>query len=231
MKKYTLEDVKKIVKERDSWWTVLVIDPFATRATLFLANNTRVSPNVITAVSLLLSVLSSFLFFKGLLWQGALIYELSFLFDCIDGKLAQLTGRSSLKGIWLDMFADKVRLILNTLALALYSGKAMLALLFVSLYLWQQIEGLFYLSTGSVGEKRYEDVMEGKRLICKIREYFRRKRLILLPDLVEQDTFAFFIGPLLKDINLGFLVAILLNLLKRTVNFYKFFIAGNAGDN
>lgn len=231
MKKYTLEDVKKIVKERDSWWTVLVIDPFATRATLFLANNTRVSPNVITAVSLLLSVLSSFLFFKGLLWQGALIYELSFLFDCIDGKLAQLTGRSSLKGIWLDMFADKIRLILNTLALALYSGKAMLALLFVSLYLWQQIEGLFYLSTGAVGEKRCEDVMEGKRLICKIREYFRRRRLILLPDLVEQDTFAFFIGPLLKDISLGFLVAILLNLLKRTVNFYKFFIAGNAGDN
>lgn len=48
---------------------------------------------------------------------GAALYHLSFIFDCIDGKLARLKGNGTVFGGWLDYVFDRIRVLFCALAL------------------------------------------------------------------------------------------------------------------
>lgn len=48
---------------------------------------------------------------------GALVYHLSFILDCMDGKVARLTGQGSVFGAWLDFIFDRIRVALCGVAL------------------------------------------------------------------------------------------------------------------
>ncbi len=67
------------------------------------------SPNFVTALSLMFGVASGFLFAYGdyphVLYAAALL-EMMIIFDCADGQLARMTGRSSPFGKTLDGLAD-----------------------------------------------------------------------------------------------------------------------------
>ena len=52
---------------------------------------------------------------------GALVYHLSFVLDCMDGKIARLKGTGSILGSWLDYVFDRIRVF--TCALALFGGQ------------------------------------------------------------------------------------------------------------
>ncbi len=215
-----------ILKERDSWWTVLVIDPIAVRLTYWFADNTSITPNIVSAVSLAFTLLSSYLFYRGFLWQGALIYEVSFLFDCIDGKLARLQNRQSAVGYLFDRLFDKFRLFLNTLALGYHARSLLLPFIFVFLYLWQEGEGIrdLYLKKGSSEAEASGTFRE------RLRRSFARRRLVVFPNLVEADTLVFFVGPLIKRIEIGFILGIAvvtLNILK--LIFYSLERRGKSG--
>jgi hypothetical protein len=69
----------------------------------------RVSPNMVTAFSLLCGI-SSGVFFAGanehdVIWAAVLLQMMIF-FDCADGQLARMTKRSSRFGRIIDTFAD-----------------------------------------------------------------------------------------------------------------------------
>jgi phosphatidylglycerophosphate synthase len=67
------------------------------------------SPNFVTVFSLLFGVGSGFLFARGeypYVLYAAVLLEMMIIFDCADGQLARMTGKSSSFGKTLDGLAD-----------------------------------------------------------------------------------------------------------------------------
>ena len=121
-----------INKPVDSWWTVLVIDPIAMRVVPALVPLRWVTPNGLTVVALALGVGAGVAFLWGPLWVGAVLFQLRFLFDCLDGKLARARGAGSARGAALDLTTDVVTITWCYAALALrvvLAGSAHVALI------------------------------------------------------------------------------------------------------
>ncbi|WP_084961694.1 CDP-alcohol phosphatidyltransferase family protein [Thermoactinospora rubra] len=106
---YSLADVQATRKRQDAWWTVYMVDPIACRLALVAANRTRLTPNAITAASMVLGLLAAVCFAAGQLAAGAIVFYFSFLVDCVDGKIARLKGTGTPFGVWLDFIGDRVR--------------------------------------------------------------------------------------------------------------------------
>jgi phosphatidylglycerophosphate synthase len=103
--KWPMSRVRTASKSVDAWITVLIFDPIAEPIVYLLANFTRVTPNSVTVVSILLCAGAAVLFWNGpgVPWVvGGVLYALGFLGDCVDGKLARLTNQRSKLGLWLD---------------------------------------------------------------------------------------------------------------------------------
>ncbi|MEB8339213.1 CDP-alcohol phosphatidyltransferase family protein [Streptomyces endophyticus] len=117
----SLPEVRRTTqKKRDAWWTVLLVDPIATPLVRVTARWTRITPNQITWGALILGLGAAGCFAMGdwrWLIAGALIYHLSFVLDCMDGKVARLTGQGSVFGAWLDYIFDRVRVMACAVAL------------------------------------------------------------------------------------------------------------------
>lgn len=118
---FTLEEVRsQTYKARDAWWTVFLVDPLAGRLVVFVANRTRITPNQLTWGAFLLGLGSAWCFlladWRGLV-AGAILYHLSFVLDCVDGKIARLKGTGTVLGGWLDYVFDRIRVLTCTLAL------------------------------------------------------------------------------------------------------------------
>ncbi|MGW7074005.1 CDP-alcohol phosphatidyltransferase family protein [Streptomyces sp. NPDC054866] len=116
-----LDEVRRITqKKRDAWWTVILVDPVATPLVRWTAKWTRITPNQITWGAFLLGLVSAGFFALGD-WQwlvvGAVVYHFSFILDCMDGKVARLTGTGSVFGAWLDFVFDRIRVMACAVAL------------------------------------------------------------------------------------------------------------------
>ena len=66
----------------------------------------KVHPNVLTIITVPLSLIACFYFFKNLLILGAIFYFMGYIFDCADGTLARLTNTVSKTGARLDFYTD-----------------------------------------------------------------------------------------------------------------------------
>ncbi|MEU0631591.1 CDP-alcohol phosphatidyltransferase family protein [Streptomyces sp. NPDC005989] len=111
---------KLTCKKRDAWWTVLLVDPVATRMLIGMAKFKFITPNRVTWSALFVGLGSAYFFLKGDPWSlavGAGLYHLSFILDCIDGKLARLKGNGTVFGGWLDYVFDRIRVLFCALAL------------------------------------------------------------------------------------------------------------------
>ncbi|MQY15575.1 hypothetical protein SRB5_57580 [Streptomyces sp. RB5] len=117
----SLRAVQKLTcKKRDAWWTVLLVDPVATRMLCVMARFRFITPNGVTWAALFLGLGAAGFFARGdqtSLLIGAGLYHLSFIFDCIDGKLARLKGNGTVFGGWLDYVFDRIRVLFCALAL------------------------------------------------------------------------------------------------------------------
>ena len=99
-------------KKRDYWWTVLVVDPLAIPITRLLVKKRWSNPDEITLISLILGLMTGLFFAVGDTWAlvtGGVVYYLSFVLDCVDGKLARALGVSSARGHALDAMSDSAR--------------------------------------------------------------------------------------------------------------------------
>lgn len=117
---YTMEDVKETFKKKDAWWTVLLVDPVAARLILPVANRTQITPNQLTIASFIIGMTAALCFYLGSYWAlviGALLYHISFVIDCMDGKIARLKGNGTSFGMLLDISLDHVRVALCGVAL------------------------------------------------------------------------------------------------------------------
>ncbi|MDX2732974.1 MULTISPECIES: CDP-alcohol phosphatidyltransferase family protein [unclassified Streptomyces] len=121
MAKLSLRAVQNLTcKKRDAWWTVVLVDPIATRMLIVMARFKFITPNRVTWAALFVGLGSAGFFLKGDMTSliiGAALYHLSFIFDCIDGKLARLKGNGTVFGGWLDYVFDRIRVLFCALAL------------------------------------------------------------------------------------------------------------------
>jgi phosphatidylglycerophosphate synthase len=97
------------VKGRDCWWTVLVIDPIAGPLVRAVRRVAWVTPNRLTAASVAVALAAAAAYALDQLVAGALLFQLSFLIDCMDGKLAQTRGMRNRYGSYLDGAGDAIR--------------------------------------------------------------------------------------------------------------------------
>lgn len=124
MRTYSLDDVYATCKRRDSWWTVYFVDPVACRVALLVANRSNITPNGLTVFSLVLGMASAAFLAAGQLTAGAVLFYLSFMIDCVDGKIARLKGTGTPFGLWLDFMGDRIRELCCAAGLAYGQYKA-----------------------------------------------------------------------------------------------------------
>jgi phosphatidylglycerophosphate synthase len=102
-------------KPKDILWNRFVARPAAAVLLVPLAK-TPITPNQITFLSLLIFVgaMAALALEPGYLWLvgAALLLELSYVFDCIDGQLARLKRKSSPVGAHLDFLMDELKAFL-----------------------------------------------------------------------------------------------------------------------
>lgn len=121
MERISIEDVRATTyKRKDSWWTVFLVDPYASRLVRLVAGYRWITPNRLTIAATLLGMASAVCFAMadwGWLVAGAALFHLSFVVDCMDGKVARLQGTGSVFGSWLDYIFDRFRVLACAVAL------------------------------------------------------------------------------------------------------------------
>jgi phosphatidylglycerophosphate synthase len=107
-------------KPMEAIWTRLIIEPVAGRVIRLLVPWPAATPNRVTVVAGLLALCSAAAFGTGHLVVGAIVFQVRFLVDCLDGRLARIRGTATAWGGALDLIADVVGITLNYAALATY---------------------------------------------------------------------------------------------------------------
>lgn len=222
-KKYSLNEIKK-ARLISSWWIIL-LEPIASRVTWLIANFTNLKPNTLTIIGGTMAFIAAFLMFNGYLIFGAVLFEIYYIFDMVDGRIARLKNLSSKGGKCLDYLMDRIIIFSLTLALVFnfldkpgFAKIVLLGFLFVfieifSLHLATTTNQVF-----SNGEKRDllldEDTkkISQKNILLKkyvsIKNYLSKFGLPVLPSGIEAIHIAFFIGPITGKIFWCFLIGV-----------------------
>jgi phosphatidylglycerophosphate synthase len=104
--------LRSAIKKKDGWWASVFSGPLANRLLEPICELKWISPNLITVTSLLIGLLASYFFYRAShldLILGAILVQLSFVVDCMDGQLARYRQQFSKLGAWLDRIADRVK--------------------------------------------------------------------------------------------------------------------------
>lgn len=120
------------VKPQDGFFTTFLVSPYSKYLARWAARH-GFSPNQVTLASLLvaLAAAGSFAWTGGRPgWiAGALLLQLSFTLDCVDGQLARYTFAFSTFGGWLDGVSDRVKEYVVYAGLAAGAGQESIWLL------------------------------------------------------------------------------------------------------
>jgi phosphatidylglycerophosphate synthase len=147
-RRFTADDVRGVLKNPDAWWTVLVTDPLAIHVVPVIIRVRRLTPNVITAISVLIAIGSGACFLAGLPIAGALLFELARFADVMDGKVARLRATSTLAGGFFDVAGDLVRMVWVYSAVGIWLAQrnavpqrlALLPTVVVLAWLWSNVQ-------------------------------------------------------------------------------------------
>lgn len=108
------------VKADDSFFTTYFVSPYSKYLARWAARR-GLTPNQVTTASLAIGVLAALAFATGDragLVAGAILLQISFATDCVDGQLARYTRNFSKLGAWLDAVFDRTK------EYAIYAGLA-----------------------------------------------------------------------------------------------------------
>jgi hypothetical protein len=131
------------VKSADGFFTTFFVSPYSRYVARWAAHR-RLTPNQITMLSLLVGVLAAAAFALGHRWSlvaGAVLLQVAFMFDCVDGQLARYTRNFSRFGAWLDSILDRIK------EYAVYAGLAIGSLSGFGVDVWPYAAGALALQT------------------------------------------------------------------------------------
>lgn len=196
---------QRMVKPIDSWWTVLFVDPIATRVAPVLARRPSVTPARITAVAHILAIASALLFANGLILAGAILFEIRFVLDCVDGKVARITGSSSTFGRLFDAFGDRVLVTVNLAALG-WSHAPLTGLVLAGAYpLSHHLLEVRDATLAEAGQtKRVDRTVRGGWGAA-----MARRRLYPMPTSIDAEHLALFVAPLVQSLGVDALTGTL----------------------
>jgi phosphatidylglycerophosphate synthase len=84
-------------------------------------SKTRIHPNYLTALNMIIGFFSAFFLFKntyGFIVLGGFFFQLASIFDGVDGEVAKFTFKVSKLGGWLDTISDNGTLLLFLIAIS-----------------------------------------------------------------------------------------------------------------
>ena len=99
------------VKANDGFFTTFFVSPYSKYIARWAARR-GFTPNQVTTVSLLIGIAAAVAFATGSragLIAGAVLLQIAFTTDCVDGQLARYTRRFSKLGAWLDSVFDRAK--------------------------------------------------------------------------------------------------------------------------
>lgn len=70
---------------------------------------TRIKPNTVTGISILVGLLAAYLASTGEYFTSGVVFLFSLVLDCVDGEIARYKSQFSALGAWLDALADRVK--------------------------------------------------------------------------------------------------------------------------
>jgi len=111
------------VKASDGFFTTFFVSPYSRYLARWAARRGW-TPNQVTTLSMLVGVLAAAAFATGSrlgLIAGAVLLQVAFTFDCVDGQIARYTRTFSALGAWLDSVFDRGKEYLVYAGLALGS--------------------------------------------------------------------------------------------------------------
>ena len=192
-------------KKRDYWWTVLFTDPVALPLTRLLARRRWVTPAQVSIVSFLLGAAVGPLFALGGragLVAGAAVFQLAFIADCIDGKLARSLGTTSARGEPYDRLGDATRRVSAPagLAVCLFRAEAG-AVGTVGRAVPHGAAACFFIEAAGGSEIRRESWFKGQADSVAgeprgLSRALARRRLLPTPGMPDVQAAAFVLGPL-----------------------------------
>ena len=97
------------VKGSDGFFTTFFVSPYSKFIARWAARRGW-TPNGVTILSMALGIATAILFATGSRWgliSGAVMLQLAFTLDCVDGQLARYTRQFSQFGAWLDSVFDR----------------------------------------------------------------------------------------------------------------------------
>ncbi len=114
------------VKGADGFFTTFFVSPYSRFIARWAARR-GLTPNQVTLASLVIGVLAAAGFAAGERWglvAGAVLLQLAFTTDCVDGQLARYTRQFSKFGAWLDSMLDRTKEYLVFAGLAIGASRA-----------------------------------------------------------------------------------------------------------
>jgi hypothetical protein len=114
------------VKANDGFFTTYFVSPYSKYLARWAARN-GLSPNTVTTISMAIGTVAALAFASGEragLIAGAVLAQLAFATDCVDGQLARYTRTFSRFGAWLDSVFDRTKEYVIFAGLAIGASRA-----------------------------------------------------------------------------------------------------------
>lgn len=188
---------------QESWTTILASNPFIAPLTEFFAK-IHVTPNQVTILSFIIALGAIYLYFTGRLFIGALIWHLSFIFDCVDGCLARKLKKTSDFGAKLDHTLHKVKKAFAIIAIIYATHTQYNLVIMISMVILH-----YLLHRVRYGENR------------AIMEYLNSKGIKSLFDPLDEQFFIVFLGPITGYVFQFVLLTVVIQLLNIFIHFVK----------
>jgi hypothetical protein len=103
--------LRAAVKPRDGFFTTFFVSPYSRYIARWAARR-GITPNQVTVASMAIGVRAAAGFATGQRWglvAGAVLLQVAFTTDCVDGQLARYTRQFSKFGAWLDSILDRTK--------------------------------------------------------------------------------------------------------------------------
>lgn len=158
--KYSYSSIKKSFHNQEPWINVLFLKYITMPLVYFMVNFTKITPNIISILSITFGFFSAYSYYIGETIIGGLMYFVSYIFDATDGKVARITRTGKPYGAWMDICIDRINLVLISTAIAFnfYSYSGDVSIIFLN---------CFFLGFAFIGwESRYNiDIYKIKKNI------------------------------------------------------------------